>query len=541
MFENINWRSFRTILYTSLKVDLSGSVLSDRAGTSSSGLSPFLRLCIFMSGFSALLNLLMALTLLQTQEFPVSKIRLFGNLNLFIPMFAVPFYVFLNEQSGLMNPEEAEVIAPRPVSSDTYFLAKNAEMYVFGSIMTLSFAVIPAFMGLFVSGGGFLFLLSFLISSLLGVFFVTGCFTLLYAVCIRFTPYSVVQGVITVLQFLMPILLFLSVGFAVMAVKDTDGENFIKVFASFAYLSPTALFFSLPMLATGNGLPIDGYYAINALLLTGLFMWIPTILMRKIYSEYLNRNVNQGSGRRRKTGRGFLSRLFCRSGVERGAFDFFYTVCLNDRRVFRQLLLYAGMVIGYMLLMDGPDRFAHVSVLGPMVWPVIILYQVVEVSEDWRGRWVMEMAPLSAEQKGEFLSGTIKASLVTYLFPVLALTEVFLLFKKGFAIKDVALFLGLVISITPFLTLMFAIQFPAFPFTKNTVKGIRVGVFKSLLLLLIGIVMFVAVLAHMLIFYLDPLFFLGVSLVLTVALPLWFFMARALGTWRFRDRRSYYE
>jgi len=170
--QTVDWHQVRTLLRASLRMDWRGANNPwDFSGSKKSSFPPMLVVLLVNVMFSIMISLLALLP-----DKPGAIV-----LGATAAMLFVAFQVLLEFSNILISPDDYHVIAPHPVSSRTFWLAKMLHLLTYVAILTASLSLIPTLVMLFAGGFGHTVLLvaSYSAACLFGAVVVMNLYTLL--------------------------------------------------------------------------------------------------------------------------------------------------------------------------------------------------------------------------------------------------------------------------------------------------------------------------------------------------------------------------
>ncbi|MCB9897054.1 MAG: hypothetical protein H6825_03505 [Planctomycetes bacterium] len=390
-----------------------------------------------------------------------------GLLLVLLGMLLVSDYVTI-----LIDPAEADVVAPRPVSGRTLFLARLVHLALYLGPPVLAFSIAPTVVAVLGPAGWRLAVLLPLLSCLTALLAVSAVL-LLFLVLVRRLDSERLAAVLLRAQIGSNLLFFvIYMGFTTSA-RNPALTSWAKVTDWTHLLVPPMWMGGVYSLVAGDGERL-------AVPLALLAVGVPALLLLAVVRLAGDRFVSGMAGMRappaggppRPAGRiRRLAARLVRPGAERAGFDCFLELSVRERgfrsRVYPMLVI-PFVMVGWAAF--DPERAAHGGA-SPMVWgafipilyAVIILMQV-RYSDTPGAAWLFAATPLV--EHGLFVAGVVKAVIFAFLLPWIVLV----MFVAALASGDVPLLdvlFGVEISLLLAVTsARFAVK-EAFPFSRE--------------------------------------------------------------------------
>jgi hypothetical protein len=370
----------------------------------------------------------------------------------------------------LLDTSDNQILLPRPVNSKTLFFARviHVLLYLFQFSMAICIAPILVVFYKFglLTGAGVV--ITSQLTVVIAVFFTY----ILYLLMLRFSTEQKLKDIVTYFQIGMTLLF--TIGYQVIPrLVDLDALAGTFTLHWYSYLLPP-VWMALTLEALSE-LNFDLIHIAMILLAIGS----PVILFR-VMNNYLApaftvllanmNNVDQKTKVTKKDkprASGFSSRLshiFCRSAVERGAFDITWKITARDkafRLQFYPSLGYIPVIIFLIVLNGGRNMEQQLQELPgskKFLWliylPMLSIagsLAITTFNENFQASWVYHSLPI--KKPGMILSGAFKALLVKFFLPLYLLFFSVSLFIWGLPVIDDFLY-GFVSSLLSLLSLL---------------------------------------------------------------------------------------
>ena len=479
-----DWNQFKTLLSISIMTDFRGH---RSIGRRHRKLSPLMWTLIFYG----IMGLSLAASLV-----PRAKVFLFSLLILTASMVMMAFAVILEFGNTIITPEDTDVLAFRPISSRTYFLAKLCNLLFYILLIGTSLCLFPSLIGIAVTGSKWIFPLIFFPVAMIANLVAASFIILIYTGLLRVLPYEKFKDILAYLQIVFTFLLFFSY-----QLIPRLSEKFIhegtEISGTWLYVVPSAWFAGSVQVLLGKPRSIDSWLALTAFAATLLLLFVS---FRRISLQYAHQIANLQTKERKKNKidtlyqKGFLNllaRKFLPTKEALAGFQLTSSMIKKDRYVKMTLYPILGLPLAFLALViidnSITDPFIHESFLErihDMSYLVIFfiffmcytLQNGLLYSQEWEASWLYHVAPISSP--GHFYRGVKMALLLRLILPF------FILLGFIYSIKiplvhsiqhTVSLFLsGLVV----FSAVSFLIK--DYPFSKKREKGERTQQFVVL-------------------------------------------------------------
>ena len=484
----IDWDQFKILVGVSIRMDFRSH---QGMGSHRRRISPIFRSLIF---YCIMGGSLAGSLILRTTPF------LFSLLTLSYSMAMMAFAVILEFGNTIVNPEDAEILAYRPIGSRTYFLAKLCNLLFYVTLMGSALCLLPSFLSVFVQGSRwfspFVFYPVAMTANLAMACFVV----LIYTALVKVMPHERFKDVLAYVQMGFTFLLFLSYQMIPRLSREFIQEG-SELTGAWLYVTPPAWFAGWIRVLLGRGDMIH-------VQLSGL-AWITTVILvlfsfRRISLEYAHHiaTLQTGSGTKAKAepvGRvtvkegfvGVVIKKLLRSPETIAGFRLAMNMIKRDRSVKMAMYPVFGFPLAFILLavIEGEflDPFVNPPFSGQNNLSTMVVFFIffmiyffvmgMVIHKEWEASWLFHVTPIASPAR--FYRG-VKISIFTRLilpfFILLGLiygTQI----PVVHGIKYVfSLFL---FSLVAFSVISFFIK--DFPYSKKPAKGDRVQRFSFLL------------------------------------------------------------
>jgi hypothetical protein len=369
--------------------------------------------------------------------------------------------------SVLLDPAEADLLAPRPVSGRTVILARLAHLVLYLAVPVGSFVLVPWIFGA-LGRGGFLWFVIMPVISVLSTTFVLATVLIVFVELLERLDGERLAAMLLRGQILASFALFGSyyIGLGLFA-NDTSRAWLLGDHMGLAWVPPY-WFGGLYAAAAGRHDTI-------ALLLAVLAVVVPLALMVLLLMRAGHRLVtglaSAATGAGEVSGRpGFVRRSAARlvaPGLERAGFDLFVALAARERG-FRSRV-YPMLIVPFLMFawmaMDESARSGQLYIWGsliPMFYGILILVEVRN-SDTPGAAWIFASAPI--EKHGLIVSGVVKALSFAFLLPWMVLVLLASrLMSQDLPLTDVAFGTAIAIVVTLFAARLVVTD--AFPFSR---------------------------------------------------------------------------
>lgn len=369
--------------------------------------------------------------------------------------------------SVLLDPAEADLLAPRPVSGRTVILARLAHLLLYMAVPVGSFVLLPWVFGAW-GRGGLTWFVIMPVASLLSTTFVLAAILFTFVELLRRLDGERLAAMLLRGQIAASFALFGSyyVGLGLFA-NETARAWLMGDHMGLASVPPY-WFGGLYAVAAGRRDEV-------ALVLAALAVIVPLALMALLLVRSGHRLVtglaSATTGAGEVSGRpGPLRRLAARlvsPGLERAGFDLFVALSARERG-FRSRV-YPMLIVPFLMFawmaMDESARSGHLYIWGsliPMFYGILILVELRN-SDTPGAAWIFAAAPI--ETHGLIVSGVVKALSFAFLLPWMVLVLLASrLMSQNLPLTDVAFGTAIAITVTLFAARLVVTD--AFPFSR---------------------------------------------------------------------------
>ena len=391
--------------------------------------------------------------------------------------FIIASNIFMSFGTGFLSPEETAVVAPLPVSSETFFFSRLAVLICYTTVISILLGIGP-FVGLqFFLHTGLLQNLAFLAALLLSGFAAALSVIVLYGVLMRIVGRSRVSQAFGYIQFLGSFVTALGFIAISQVERHIDLQSLTVSTTHWLAYIPAVWFASLAALPTG----LAGTYSLLAIggviFLSAVATGAHLLLARHYQDEVAELSISAASVQKRKHGReSFIARVysrFARSDEARAVLTVLRAQFRYDAKFRMQLMSTLPLTFLYLLIaiLQGgiTDPFGgnlkaiirmNTFYLVAMLMPLITM-QSVAYSENFRSSWIFFAAPLD---RAKLLLAVRYMLLVSIVLPYMViLTVIFLQYMPAYHAIPHTLVLAAIAGINFQLYLMVS---PKMPFAQ---------------------------------------------------------------------------
>ena len=353
----------------------------------------------------------------------------------------------------MLDTTDNQVILPRPVSSRTVFMARLLHILIYLLQFTIALALVPVIFTAFkygvLTGIGMCF--TALLSVLLAVFFTY----LLYLLILRFSSEAKLRDIITYFQIAVTVVF--TVGLQILP-RMISLLNFDFALHWYSYLLPPVWM----------AMALETLYTLQAgwlhLLMTALAVFLPLLLFwilnrflapsfaRKLAAMNTESAQNKpqvpvAGVKKERSVSARVSGIFCRSAVEKGAFETTWKITGRDksfRLQFYPSLGYIPVFIFIFVFKTGEKAaatWANLANTENYLWfiylPVFTIGNAlifIPFNENYAASWIYHSMPV--ERPGELIAGSLKAVFAKYFIPVYLIMMAFCVYIWGIAVVD---------------------------------------------------------------------------------------------------------
>lgn len=484
----VDWDQFKVLVGVSIRLDFRSH---QGMGSHRRRLSPIFRSLIF---YGIMGGSLAGSLVLRTTPF------LFSLLTLSYSMAMMAFAVILEFGNTIVNPEDAEILAYRPIGSRTYFLAKLCNLLFYVLLMGSALCLLPSFLGVFVQGSQWFFPFVFYPVAMMANLATASFVVLIYTALVKVMPYERFKDVLAYIQMGFTFLLFLSYQMIPRLSREFIREG-AELSGIWLYVTPPSWFAGCVQVLSGSGDMTHVQLSILAVIATSILVLFS---FRRISLEYAHHIaiLQAGSGTKAKAepvGRvsveegfvGYLARKFLRTPETIAGFRLAMNMIRRDRSVKMAMYPVFGFPLAFLLLaiVEGEflDPFVNPPFSGQNNMSTMVVFFVffmvyffvmgMVIHKEWEASWLFHVAPIASPAR--FYRG-VKISIFTRLilpfFILLGLiygTQIPIVHGIKYVFS---LFL---FSLVAFSAISFFIK--DFPYSKKPAKGDRIQRFSFLL------------------------------------------------------------
>jgi hypothetical protein len=358
-------------------------------------------------------------------------------------MFMTGLLVVMEYSTVVVNPDDFDIMAHRPISSKTYFWAKMANLLFFVLITACALTVPPAVVGGIMLAGP-LFTLTYLASALCACIAVAGLAVLLYAVALRIWSYDRFTSVVTYLHTAATFVLVLGYVFLPRVMGGEAAFPTIQK-GDWVYVTPPAWFAAAAQLVVGEGHAQDAILAVMALGVTVAIIAAASNTVSLDYSRKLSElaTASRQAETTRKVRRlsgpfGRLGLALCRSDAERAGYALLSAYMRRDKklraRIFPAFGLPLAAYVAGLLTGELSDPLAA-DARGMGLLQILGFYSMfvgfffasgLTQSDQWKASWLFYAAPLG--DRSGILVGARKFVVFQFLLPFFLVLFVLLAF-----------------------------------------------------------------------------------------------------------------
>jgi hypothetical protein len=405
----------------------------------------------------------------------------------------------------LIDTRDNAILLPRPINSKTMTMAKILHIAIY--LLHLSLSLSIASIVFTVINYGYMAGLLFLVMIFLSTLFTLFLTNLFYLGLMRFVNGEKLKDIMVYFQIGMAIIFMGAYQLLPRLIEMNDLYNSQIKVEWYTYLIPPAWFAgSITALTTS-------VYSLGNILFVLLALFVPLVslwLIIKYLSPKFSQRLSQMDAlaskpekrkiqkvnRLRYSDR--LAQLLTQSTVERTSFKMIWKMSGRERK-FKQTAFpafgYVFVFIAITVIKGFGDEDQLASLLASKRYLLFIYFIIfaafavcmnIIYSDEPKSSWFFSSMPIS--KPGDILSGTIKAVLAKYVWPLYAIIGGLILYYWSYkALPDLLYALVSITVITSFVTVM---QSKALPFSKerlsqdsgdNFIKGILMMISAGLI------------------------------------------------------------
>ena len=367
-------------------------------------------------------------------------------------LFMMAMTLITDFSSVLLDTADNQIIFPKPVNSETLFLARIVHILVYLLQFTLALAFLPILTVFFRFGllSGFVFIFTTLLTIAFSVF-VTY---LMYGVLLQFGNEQKIKDIVNYFQLFMTI--FFAVGFQVLPrLINFDNVNMNFALHWYSYLLPPVwMAMTVEAFYTGNFDEAHFLVITAAIIVPVSTVWIMMKFLAPIFSRKLGALssnteltvVEPGIIKKRITFFPAISNIVNHSPAEQAGFNKVWRMTSRDktfRMQFYPSVAYL-FVFGFIFVFKSGQSFSELMRSLPsttlFLWLIYLpmlsissALTLIAFNENFAASWVYQSAPLY--HPGEVISGALKALIVKFFIPVYGLVFCTALYIWGIRIS----------------------------------------------------------------------------------------------------------
>ena len=410
--------------------------------------------------------------------FKVTDVASYSFLILTISMVMLAMAVIIEFHEIIINPLDADILAHRPISSRTFFVARLANLFFYITIMGASLTLLPAVLGVWVKGSNWTFAPLFLFISWTANLSTAAYMILFYTLLVKWLNYDRLKDILAYIQMALTFVLVIGYQFIPrMSERIQPGHIAFQFENTWNFLVPPAWFAGL---TAGFYSGFSTHLALLSLLAIASTAIILTLAFRNIsleYAAYLQKistrveRFERNQPRREKIKRIQNSGRFrwVRPGEEELGYQLTATYLKRDRTLRTRLFPSFGIPLAMLafFLFEGSltDPFQNVNgfeTIFPLIFLVYVVfffYEIISTSENWQGSWIYWTAPI--EKPSAIFWGGAKLFLFKYIVPFFSLVFLILVTQMPPWHAFLVTLLNVIISLDYFMFLaLFNTKYP---------------------------------------------------------------------------------
>ncbi len=401
------------------------------------------------------------------------------------------FSVLMEYSAVLLNPDDYTVIGCRPVSSNTYALAKILNILSYTLILTFPLVLLPSvilsFKYLQFPPLGILIFILFLVSSVTVLCFLS----FFYIYLLRIIPAARLKIIMQYIQLCLAVMVFS--GYQIVPMMAASHlQNHIQL-SQLWYLAilPMGWYAGACSLLAGELTLVNYYSLAAAILFTPIALYLGIVQTGKFYLGSISKQATDSEVRKVekiKTSKPGMFYSWLKSEHSKVGFVLMATYLKRDHRLRMVIIPYLVMIVVMIITLRAGKTGANFIFIIAGYAPVIILqlYQQVSMNEDWKGSWIYHSFPL---QWDGFIWGARMAITLYIIIPILLLMLVFFSFMgKGI---DGLIILGIVYMLGEMMADGMQLLSPQMPLSNPITNQGRTGI--MMVLNIVGMILGMAI------------------------------------------------
>ena len=341
-----------------------------------------------------------------------------------IAMFLLMTTMVADFSSVLLDVRDTAILHTKPVDSRTINAAKIVHVFIYITMLTLAFTIIPIIVMLLKQG--LLFTLIFIIEMVLLVLFIIACTSLVYIFVLRFFSGDKLKDMINYIQIILSLGIIIGYQIVIHAFDITKLELVYEYMWWHIFIPP--LWFGAPyewLLLGNTSLPI--------LVLTALVIIVPfaSIYLYYYFMPTFEQNLEKllatsGERKQRFPLMKFWEKIVCHDQEERLYFWFANKVTGEEREFKLQAYPYLGIgiVLPFMLLfselryetldvVSEGKTYLNMYFINMVIGSLVYL---IQFSGSYQGAWIFGAAGVRDRRK--IFRATFKVLIIKYYLPL---------------------------------------------------------------------------------------------------------------------------
>ena len=420
----VDWQQLRALLVASIRLD----IRSSRSRYGGSRVPP---LAIVLVTYTVM-GVLLAVALIRSGDpFAYSVFTLSG------AMFMTALTVIMEYGTVVVNPDDFEIMAHRPISSKTYFWAKVANLLFYVSLMATTLAGPGSLMGGLTFPSGVAFGLTHYAMALLSCWSTAALVVLLYSAAVRVVSYDRFTNAITFVH--TAATLVLTMGYVFLPRMLAEDPTLISIRrGGWLFAAPPAWYAAVVDMSAGGGIYENALLAsaagISSALLLGIAMSTISLSYAGRLSELASSSPREQNVKRRTSSRGGfpVGRLVCSGGSEMAGYELMASYLARERKLRSRVYPAFGLPLAaylFGLLTNGlhDPLVAAPEGAGLNIMNILGLYCVfisfffasaMTQTDQWKASWLFYAAPI--DDRSALVVGARKVVIWRYLVPFFA-------------------------------------------------------------------------------------------------------------------------
>ena len=366
------------------------------------------------------------------------------------------FYIFVlastlitDFTSVLIDVRDNMIILPKPINDKTFLLARLLHILIHVSKMVLPLSI-PAMIYLGIKEG-LAGVLPFIVLVIAVTFFTIFLINALYVFILKVTTPEKFKNIISYFQIFFAIFFYGGYQLVPRLISKAALANYTITSSSWAFLTPPYWFAGswtfLRYLDTSFPLPI---YFILSIAIPALSIWV----VIKYFAPSFNQKLSMISGSdgdsapAKANSRGIISttsayitqmsRWLTKEGAERMAFLQTWKITGRSRDFKMKVYPSLGYLVVYIVIMFlntrnkisfsdiqnevGSGKFIFIGIIYFSSFILVMALRQLVYSDKYKASWIYYITPVKTP--GELISGAVKAMMVKFYFPMVALTSI---------------------------------------------------------------------------------------------------------------------